>query len=120
MRSKHGKTMNPAGITATFVSAVLSLMLPASAMSAGALPLRDPVPVKRPSDERAETGALRNDPALESRWGAGDPDLVVREFHFDLADLSRTVSSAMRRATDETATVSERGVLKAPNQGAKP
>src|SRR6266849_11090545 len=78
------KRANPASITATFVSAILSLILPASALAADATvrPLVDPPPVRQPSIERPRTDALRDDPILKSTWGPGDPDLVVSKFHF--------------------------------------
>jgi predicted O-methyltransferase YrrM len=83
------KTPDPAGVTATFVSAILSLLLPASAMSADNT-LRsgdNPPPVQTPREERdrERTDPLRNDPILESKWGPGDPGLVARQFHFTLS-----------------------------------
>ena len=80
------KTANPASVTATFVTAVLSLILPASALSAEqAVQLHlEPVPSYEPSDGRERVDALRNDPILRSKWGPGDPDLVVSQFNFRL------------------------------------
>lgn len=83
------KKPDPASITATFVSAILSLILPASAMSA-AEPLRhiEPVPAHEPSkDERARMEPFHDDPILESsKWGPGDPNLAVAKFQFRFRD----------------------------------
>jgi hypothetical protein len=80
------KALNPASVTATFVSAVLSLILPESAMSAEhAVQLHlDPAPAYEPSNGRDRVDAFRDDPILNSRWGPGDPDLAVAKFHFQL------------------------------------
>jgi hypothetical protein len=80
------KTANPASVTATFVYAVLSLILPASAMAAEqAVQLhRELAPAYEPANPRDRVDALRNDPILRSKWGPGDPDLVVSQFNFRL------------------------------------
>jgi hypothetical protein len=80
------KTANPAGVLATFVSAVVSLILPASALSAEqALQLHlEPAPAYEPSNGRDRADAFRNDRILRSKWGPGDSDLVVSQFHFRL------------------------------------
>jgi hypothetical protein len=76
------RTTNPAGVLATFASAVLSLMLPASAMSAPETiaPRPDPAAAERRTRERTPEEVLRNDPILKSTWGPGDPGLVVSQF----------------------------------------
>jgi hypothetical protein len=79
------KRANSASITATFVCAILSLILPASALAdATVRPLVDPPPDRQPSVERSQADALRDDPILKSTWGPGDPDLAVSKFHFTL------------------------------------
>jgi hypothetical protein len=81
------KIRNPGSVGATFVSAVLSLILPASALPADdALRSHDsPPPVQAPRDERVWTDPLRNDPILDSKWGPGDPTLTARQFHIPLS-----------------------------------
>jgi hypothetical protein len=80
------QTCKEVTITATFVSAVLSLILPASAMSAevAAPPPPERPPVHSLTDERARADPLRSDPILDYRWGPGDADLAVEKFHIDL------------------------------------
>ena len=81
------KPARPASIAATFVSAVLSLILPTSAMSTeeAAQPYRDPAPVHGRSNERAWIDPFHDDPVLKSPWGPGDPNLAVQKFHFGLS-----------------------------------
>ena len=85
------KTSPRESVTATFVSAVLSLILPASAMATNDAPRpRDEtVQVERPMDERdarEAAEAARSDPVLDNlKWGPGNPDLVVSRFHLDLS-----------------------------------
>ena len=81
------KTRNPASATASFVGAILSLILPASALAAdfAVRPHVEPPPASTPSSQRAPIDAFRDDPILKSRWGPGDPNLVVPKFHFDLS-----------------------------------
>jgi hypothetical protein len=80
------KTANPASVMATFVSAVLSLILPASALSAEqAVQLHhEPATAYEPSNGRDRADAFRDDPILNSKWGPGNPDLAVAKFHFKL------------------------------------
>jgi hypothetical protein len=88
------KTPNPASITATFVSAILSLILPASAMAADAdFRHVEPAPVYGPSNERAPPEPFRDDPIMDSRWGPGDPNLVLSKFHVPLWDSPKDRSS---------------------------
>lgn len=85
------KTSPRGSVTATFVGAVLSLILPASAMAANDAPrLRDEaVHVERPVDgreAREAAEAARSDPVLDDlKWGPGNPGLVVSRFHLDLS-----------------------------------
>lgn len=84
------KTPDPVSVTATFVSAVLSLILPASAMAADAVvrhdaPAPDHAPVNAPAKEPPRADPFRHDPILESRWGPGDPNLAVPKFQFTLS-----------------------------------
>jgi hypothetical protein len=77
------KTLKSASITATFVSAILSMILPASAIAADdALRPREPAPVQEPANERLRAEPFRNDPIVESKWGPGDSNLAVPTFHF--------------------------------------
>jgi hypothetical protein len=77
------KKPDPASVMATFVSAILSLLLPASAMSAedGMRPPREPAPFQRRADDRARADTIRNDPILNFPWGPGNPNLTVSKFH---------------------------------------
>jgi hypothetical protein len=82
------KTANPASVMGTFVAAILSLILPASALAADATVRahRDPAPVEKPLSERATTtDAFHDDPVLKYTWGPGDPDLAVPKFHFEIS-----------------------------------
>jgi hypothetical protein len=78
------KKPEPASVIVTFVSAILSLLLPASAMSAeeGMRPHREPAPFQRRTDDRARADTIRNDPILNYPWGPGNPNLTVPKFHF--------------------------------------
>lgn len=88
------KTANPASVIATFASAILSLILPASALSAEqAVQLhREPAPSYEPSNGRDRPDAFRDDPILNSKWGPGNPDLAVAKFHFQLGSARAAVS----------------------------
>jgi len=80
------KTPHPASVTAAFVSALLSLTLPASAASREEVvqPHRESAPIHAPVNDRARDRALGSDPILKSTWGPGEADLVVPKFHFTL------------------------------------
>ena len=82
-------------MNSTLVIAILSLVLPASAVAADvtARPYLDPAPVFTPSNQPAPIDAFRDDPILKSRWGPGDPNLVVPQFHFDLSGRSKNRSA---------------------------
>jgi hypothetical protein len=94
------KVANTASITATFASAVLSLILPTSAMSAdeGLRSDSAPASIRRPRDEHGPTDAVSSDPILESKWGPGDPSLTARQFHFTLPSLRERDPSSPDRA----------------------
>jgi hypothetical protein len=86
------KQANPASNMATYVAAILSLILPASAMPPSEAPqsLGAPEPPRMPGAKKPEGGAeprerdAKDDPILRYRWGPGGPDLSIRQFHVRL------------------------------------
>jgi hypothetical protein len=74
----------------TFVSAILSLILPASAMAADDIkpPHRHPAPFYGRSNDRPRADMTRDDPIMKYRSGPGDPQLVVPKFHVTLGSES--------------------------------
>jgi hypothetical protein len=85
------KATDRAGVMATFVSAILSLILPASAMAADDVrpPHRHPAPFYGRSNDRPRADMTRDDPIMKYRSGPGDPQLVVPKFHVTLGSAGK-------------------------------
>jgi hypothetical protein len=91
------KQANPASNMATYVAAILSLILPASAMPPSQAPqsLGVPPPARTLQAGKAENGPeprereAKDDPILRYRWGPGEPDVSIRQFHVKLGDRDR-------------------------------
>jgi hypothetical protein len=98
------KATNPASVVATFVSAILSLILPASAMAQQGLPSqyglpRNAAPVRDHVNRNLRADTFQNDPILgSSRWGPGNPNLVAPQFHVPLPHQSAAARRTQRIA----------------------